>query len=561
LGQSARLLALICCGAAWACGSGESEESEREALEAAEPLYSLSEDASSYRKLLEAIEENGANDGRDHLDQHAISRWVADGTIADHLEFVFDHGDELSTTEFTAADGVGSAVTAARFARIPSNGSFTGPNASSCGSCHDQPRNDGAGRNVANVLQDPAPSTTGNFNVRNTRNINGDPWLQLASTEMTIDLQSLRAQLKAEVQSTGSASSVPLETKGVTFGSLSCAPSDAGVKCDYSQVQGVSYDLVVRSQGWKGNHTTIRAFAEDAFFGEMGMHSDRFAYHVRDAATGDFQPLPNDIQLDPPDVDRDGIQHELSVGDITAMVIYLVGQAPPTDLLRLQREGKLKLAPGDEALIGAGRARFSDVGCDSCHKPALRVDDTVYREPDTRRSAFYDYMLADTNNGYDATAPVSVDLASSKIVEGFLEPVVDARGSHFEVPAFTDLKRHFLGEQLCDQSKRYAPVDGAHRPVQSPLDSQTLLDMSIDTCEFVTADLWGIASTAPYLHDGRAGTLREAIDAHCSSGERKGEADDSCRQFQALPAQGKAELIAFLRSQVMEGEAEEEEEE
>lgn len=43
---------------------------------------------------------------------------------------------------------------------------------------------------------------------------------------------------------------------------------------DYSQLQGVSVDLVVHPQGWKGNVPSFRAFSEDAAFGEMGMMSD-----------------------------------------------------------------------------------------------------------------------------------------------------------------------------------------------------------------------------------------------------------------------------------------------
>lgn len=542
-----------------ACGGGEPPEDGDEETEVAPllDLIALGEDGSAYRKLVAEIDAQDANDQTDHLDQRAIARWVEADSIDDHLTFLFDHGDELSTTEFNAADGAGSALTAARFSRYPTRGFFTGPNASSCGSCHDQPRNNGAGRNVANVVQDPAPDVSGDFNVRNTRNVNGDFWLQLAGTEMTLELHALRDDLKASVQSSGSPQSVRLQTKGVDFGTLSCAPAGASVACDYGQVVGISYDLVVRSQGWKGNHTTVRAFSEDAFFGEMGMHSDRFAYHVRDALAGAFEALPDDIQTSAPDVDQDGVSHELSVGDITAMVIYLAGQAPPTDLLRLQREGRVVLPPEAEGLITAGRSRFVDAGCAGCHRGSLPVQSSILREPDARRSAYYDYVLADTNNGYDVEHPVVVDLASSEIVEGFLEPSVDADGTRFfAVPALTDLKRHFMGDHLCDDAKPYIPVDGSHRPALSPDDSVEPLDMRIDVCEFLTADLWGIASTAPYLHDGRAGTLTEAIEAHCSNGDRVGEGDASCRRFQALPQQGKLELIAFLRAQIMEPDEE-----
>ena len=47
--------------------------------------------------------------------------------------------------------------------------------------------------------------------------------------------------------------------------------------------------------------------------------------------------------------------------------------------------------------------------------------------------------------------------------------------------------------------------------------------------EWRTAPLWGVADSAPYLHDGRAETLEEAIELH------GGEAIDVAARFRALP--------------------------
>ena len=54
--------------------------------------------------------------------------------------------------------------------------------------------------------------------------------------------------------------------------------------------------------------------------------------------------------------------------------------------------------------------------------------------------------------------------------------------------------------------------------------------------------MWGIADTAPYLHDGRATTLTEAILAH------GGEAQIARDGFEALGAQTRTQLLDFLRS-------------
>lgn len=61
--------------------------------------------------------------------------------------------------------------------------------------------------------------------------------------------------------------------------------------------------------------------------------------------------------------------------------------------------------------------------------------------------------------------------------------------------------------------------------------------------EFRTAPLWGIRDTAPYLHDGSAETLEEAIlDGHF------GEADAARQAYLALPRQSLEKLFEFLLS-------------
>jgi CxxC motif-containing protein (DUF1111 family) len=60
--------------------------------------------------------------------------------------------------------------------------------------------------------------------------------------------------------------------------------------------------------------------------------------------------------------------------------------------------------------------------------------------------------------------------------------------------------------------------------------------------EFRTAPLWGVAQSAPYLHDGRAATLAEAIAAH------GGEADAARNTFITLGEADQQALVAFLDS-------------
>lgn len=88
------------------------------------------------------------------------------------------------------------------------------------------------------------------------------------------------------------------------------------------------------------------------------------------------------------------------------------------------------------------------------------------------------------------------------------------------IPAYSDLLLHDMGEDLADG-----------------------IVMGVATgSEFRTQPLWGIAATGPYLHDGRADTLDEAIRAH------GGEAKGSQEAYGKLSEAERADIIAFLES-------------
>jgi CxxC motif-containing protein (DUF1111 family) len=61
--------------------------------------------------------------------------------------------------------------------------------------------------------------------------------------------------------------------------------------------------------------------------------------------------------------------------------------------------------------------------------------------------------------------------------------------------------------------------------------------------DFKTPPLWGVVKTGPpYLHDGRAKTLHDAIVAH------GGEAEDSSSGYAKLSQPERAALLAFLQA-------------
>jgi CxxC motif-containing protein (DUF1111 family) len=98
----------------------------------------------------------------------------------------------------------------------------------------------------------------------------------------------------------------------------------------------------------------------------------------------------------------------------------------------------------------------------------------------------------------------------------------DAQGRAL-VELYGDLRRHRMGSGL---------AEGIDEVGTGP---QT----------FLTENLWGVGSTAPYMHDGRATTLTEAILEH------GGEATATRDAFVGLPTEHQKDLIAFLDNLVL----------
>src|SRR5262249_6371237 len=60
--------------------------------------------------------------------------------------------------------------------------------------------------------------------------------------------------------------------------------------------------------------------------------------------------------------------------------------------------------------------------------------------------------------------------------------------------------------------------------------------------EWRTPPLWGVADSAPYLHDGRAPTLHDAIRLH------GGQAAEARNRYMGLGQAGQAKVVAFLQT-------------
>jgi hypothetical protein len=190
------------------------------------------------------------------------------------------------------------------------------------------------------------------------------------------------------------------------------------------------------------------------------------------------------------DEDGDGRKDEVNEGEMTALHFFDVTNPRPRFVAHDSR-------------AAAGFQVFQNIGCTQCHRPAIatRTETVPLAHPEVA-------------NDPAANVYTQVDL----VEVGF---DADPSGPGVIVPLFADLKRHDMGPRLAETFEARGEIPDEH---------------------FTTARLWGIADTAPYLHDGRATTLTEAIDFH------GGEAQSVRDAFFALHKHDQQDLISFLLS-------------
>ncbi len=472
---------------------------------------------------------------------HLESSAIAAGEMS--FEQLFEAGAGLFHTPFNGLDGVGVArlpdgSALARFSVVPAGRGAGGMISSqSCGECHNSPVGTSAGLATTNRAGDPDNDGVPPFNVRSTTSLFGDGIVQLLAQEMTEELQSIRADAEREARATpGTPVRRTLRTKGIDYGTIVATADAAGeVTFDLSGVQGVDGDLVVRPIGWKGDVATVRGPVVGASAGLMGMLAEEFLWFP-----------PPDREYDP-DPDGDGVTRELSVGDVTAITIYTAAQETPQSVERLAELGMV--APPDAsdlAEIYRGRAVFEEIGCATCHVPEMRLENTVFEEPTLRGNGnYYNRKLAERDPGYDPARPFRFDV----LVDSEAPRVEAHPDGGAIVRLYGDLRRHHMGRHLADPASPEVSITASFEPAM--VDGEVVV---IAPTAFLTPELWGVGNTGPWLHDGRAGTLEEAVRLHGEDDPPpigdpgRSEAQEARDAFAALPEADRRALVTFLTS-------------
>ncbi len=421
---------------------------------------------------------------RSRIAQTEIDRGAVTG------EQLFDIGDFLFETVFRVEDGLGNALvgtpagstTRPNFRRVH-QGAFGAPEAQSCIACHNVGGDDGAGDRGHDIFQIGDGVTPSSGLERNAPVVLGLGLRQQIGIEMTADLQAQLASAKTAAASRGTAVTVALASKGVSFGTIVASPNGT---VDTTGVLGVDPDLVVKPFGWKGREATLRRFVEGGFRVHFGMQTaPSIAKHCASPDPSTFGTGANCR-----DPDGDGVVDEITEGQLTAMAVYMG-----------LREAPVRVRPLDETARNrttVGELLFGSAGCASCHVARMRLASPVHVEP------------ADTTGGAGITLDLATQMKSP-------HPGRNLDGS-MSVELWSDFKRHDLGSALADSKPFKAIPPG----------------------QFLTTPLWGVATSPPYLHDGRAPTLRDAILAH------GGEATASRAAFEALSEDDRQKILEFL---------------
>ena len=413
---------------------------------------------------------------------------------------VFVAGD--AAFEFAADTALGARST-------PSpvhDGDLGGADGSSCRGCHFASGPDGSGSSTQRALFRGDGRHVSSAVVRDAPHVMGLGYIARIAREMEAELAVTQTEAADLASTTAVPVNVPLVAKGVSFGFLVARP---GGVVDTSFVEGVSPDLVIRPFGRKGRHADLTHLVDEALQLDHGLQS---ASRLRD-----FAGRPSVIgsgSVDDPDGDGVAASLLLQDGQPGAEVSYAQATLLASYLSLL---GVPEIHPPQRADVlvawTRGRELLDATGCTLCHVERLAMNSDV--------------VEVHAAGGYDLTMSFALGSAGQqpRAVRTDDGPGGEP-GGRVPLFAYTDLKRHDLGPGLADDVDEVLP------------DGSDVIPGSV----WLTRSLWGLADTAPYLHDGRAATVDEAIALH--AGEAAGMRD----AYLALSDDDRAALRVFLLS-------------
>ena len=286
-------------------------------------------------------------------------------------------------------------------------------------------------------------------------------------------------------------------------------------------------DGMIGRFGWRGNQAHLADFVRQACANEMGLQS-------KDT------PQP----MDPGMTASVSGHTDISDSDIASLTSFVATLPAPRPTPSL-----------DNANAGQGSAMFERIGCAVCHVQHVGPAKDVYS----------DFLLHDMGpNLYDyATAKPDVKSVQITFREGVIastpagyygesQPMLPSGQSFTRVTIQSRIqtpKHHSGGNDflVIDKSipvsrTQFMGSNSRRLLIQKQKGLARTLNPSMVAQEWRTPPLWGVADSAPYMHDGRAETLLEAIMMH------GGESEATRNRFLNLSLEDREAILAFLKT-------------
>ncbi len=297
--------------------------------------------------------------------------------------------------------------------------------------------------------------------------------------------------------------------------------------------------------GWRANVASLAEFIDMACANEVGLKTRR-------------QSQPSDPMT--PGYSNPGI--DVSDQQIVAMRDFIAALPAPTRMPPKNLRHAQKIRQGEQL--------FASVGCINCHLQDLGPAKGIYS----------DLLLHDM--GYESLDPNHAEPKIARAIPLSRYETLVTRPPRFGEPGYyggsTSITNGMMAPALGMSTRKQFLFVAPYQPTESSKivdvsSKETYIDLEIrgeETLsgkdetrnvlvkeikyvrllfeptnfnqEWRTPPLWGVRDSAPYMHDGRAETLLEAIAVH------EGEASATRDRFLKLPLPDRRAILTFLET-------------
>jgi CxxC motif-containing protein (DUF1111 family) len=254
--------------------------------------------------------------------------------------------------------------------------------------------------------------------------------------------------------------------------------------------------------GWRGQTERLHDFVLGACSNELGLE-----------VPGSPQPV---------DPMRPGYRPggmDLTAAQCASMTAYVASLPQPKFQVPTEAERR--------EIALRGWMMFDSVGCTACHVERIGPVDGLYS----------DLLLHDMGPALADPVPANATFvvhSERPLPPGAKEPIATRSENLPLIP-----RGYYGGSSLASLLGSASSTIIATNPKTGVRTEFRLLPTSVEQ-EWRTPPLWGVADSAPYLHDGRAATLVEAIALH------GGEADAIAKRYFELPVGDRVAVLEFL---------------